>query len=88
MKGADAIAQILKREGVEFMGIIPMNGIEEAAAVVGIRPIIFRQERVGINAADGYSRVTNGRGIGVFSMQSESAQECTQPSAQVAALRA
>ena len=70
MKGADAIAQILKREGVEFMGIIPMNGIEEAAAVAGIRPIIFRQERVGINAADGYSRVTNGRGIGVFSMQS------------------
>ena len=69
MKGADAIARILKQEGVDFMGIIPMNTLEEAAAVNGIRPIIFRQERVGVNVADGYSRVTNGRGIGVFSMQ-------------------
>ncbi len=68
MKGADAIARILKQEGVEQMGIIPMNTLEEAAAVHGIRPMIFRQERVGVNAADGYSRVTNGRGIGVFSM--------------------
>ena len=69
MTGADAIARILKQEGVDHMGIIPMNTLEEAAAVHGIRPMIFRQERVGVNAADGYSRVTNGRGIGVFSMQ-------------------
>ena len=69
MNGANAIAGILKQEGVEFMGIIPMNGLEEAAAIAGIRPIIFRQERVGINAADGFSRVSNGRRIGVFSMQ-------------------
>ena len=70
MRGADVIARILKQEGVEFIGIIPMNTLEEAAAVTGIRPIIFRQERVGVNMVDGYSRVTNGRGIGVFSMQS------------------
>jgi acetolactate synthase-1/2/3 large subunit len=69
MKGADAIARILKQEGVDFMGIIPMNTLEESAAQAGIRPLIFRQERVGVNMADGYSRVTNGRGIGVFSMQ-------------------
>ncbi len=69
MKGADAIARILKREGVDFMGVIPMNTLEEAGAVHGVRPMIFRQERVGVNLADGYSRVTNGRGIGVFSMQ-------------------
>ncbi len=69
MKGADAVARILKQEGVEFMGCIPYNTLEEAAAVAGIRPIIFRQERVGVNLADGYSRVTNGRGTGVFTMQ-------------------
>ena len=69
MKGADAIARILKQEGVDFMGVIPMNTLEEAGAVHGVRPMIFRQERVGVNLADGYSRVTNGRGVGVFSMQ-------------------
>ena len=69
MRGAEAITRILKQEGVDFLGIIPANTLEETAAVTGIRPIIFRQERVGVNMADGYSRVTNGRGIGVFSMQ-------------------
>lgn len=69
MTGADLIARILKQEGVDFMGVIPMNSLEEACAKAGIRPLIFRQERVGVNLADGYSRVTNGRGIGVFSMQ-------------------
>ena len=69
MTGADVIARILKQEGVDFMGVIPMNTLEEAGAVHGVRPMIFRQERVGVNLADGYSRVTNGRGIGVFSMQ-------------------
>ncbi len=69
MTGADLIARILKQEGVDFMGVIPMNTLEEAAARAGIRPLIFRQERVGVNLADGYSRVTNGRGTGVFSMQ-------------------
>ena len=69
MKGADAVAQILKKEGVDFIGCIPYNSLEEAAAVAGIRPLIFRQERVGVNLADGFSRVTNGRGAGVFTMQ-------------------
>ncbi len=69
MTGADVIARILKQEGIDFMGVIPMNTLEEAGAVHGVRPMIFRQERVGVNLADGYSRVTNGRGVGVFSMQ-------------------
>ena len=41
----------------------------EAAAEAGIRPIICRQERVGVGIADGYSRATNGRPPGVFAMQ-------------------
>lgn len=69
MKGSDAIATILKQEGVDFIGCIPYNTLEEAAAKAGIRPLIFRQERVGVNLADGYSRITNGRRTGVFTMQ-------------------
>ncbi len=69
MTGADLIAQILKQEGIDFMGIIPFNSLEEAAAKAGIRPLIFRQERVGVNMVDGYTRVTNGKRTGVFSMQ-------------------
>ena len=52
MTGADLIARILKQEGVDFMGVIPFNTLEEAGAKAGIRPLIFRQERVGVNLAD------------------------------------
>ena len=41
----------------------------ETAVAGGIRPIICRQERVGVDMADGYARVTNGRPPGVFAMQ-------------------
>ncbi|MGE5217279.1 MAG: thiamine pyrophosphate-requiring protein [Chloroflexota bacterium] len=69
MKVVDVIAEILKREGVEFLSCYPTNTMIEAAASAGIRPIVCRQERVGVGIADGFSRVTNGRRIGVFSMQ-------------------
>ena len=69
MKGRDAIAKILKKQGVEFIGLIPYNTLEEAVALESIRPIIFRQERVGVNLIDGYARVSSGRQLGVFTMQ-------------------
>ena len=69
MNGAAAIARILKQEGVENLSCFPSNPIIEAAAAEGIRPIICRQERAGVNIADGFSRVSNGRRIGVFAMQ-------------------
>jgi acetolactate synthase I/II/III large subunit len=69
MKVVDAIAEILKREGVEFLSCYPTNALIEAAASAGIRPIVCRQERVGVGIADGFTRVTNGRRIGVFTMQ-------------------
>ena len=75
MKGADAIANILKREGVDFIGCIPFSTLTEAVAVAGIRPIIFRQERVGVNMADGFSRTTGGRRIGAFTMQAQAGAE-------------
>jgi acetolactate synthase-1/2/3 large subunit len=69
MDGVAAIAKILRQEGVDFIGCVPYQPLLEAAAVAGIRPIIFRQEGTGIHMVDGYSRVTNGRRIGVFMMQ-------------------
>lgn len=69
MKGVEAIAEILKREGVEFIACFPHADLIEACAKVGIRPIVCRQERVGIAIADGFSRTTNGERIGVFVCQ-------------------
>lgn len=69
MKVGDAIAEILKREGVEIIFAYPVNHLLESAARAGIRPIIVRQERVGLHMADALSRLTSGRKIGVFAMQ-------------------
>lgn len=70
MNGYDLIAHCLKAEGVAWMPCFPANPLIEAAARVGIRPLVFRQERGGINAADGYSRQTRGAPVGVFASQS------------------
>ena len=69
MNGYDVVAKILKAEGVEFLSAFPMQPLIDACAKIGIRPIICRQERAGVNLADGYSRTLNGRKFGVFSMQ-------------------
>ncbi len=69
MNGAEAIAEILRIEGAEFIACFPNQPLIEAAAEVGIRPIMCRQERMGMAIADGFSRTTNGKRIGVFTMQ-------------------
>ena len=69
MKVPAAVAEILKREGVEFLIGYPVNTIIEASAQADIRTIIVRQERTGIHMADAVSRLTSGRRIGVFAMQ-------------------
>ena len=69
MKVSDAIADILRREGVETIIGYPVNHILERGAAAGIRPILVRQERTGLHMADAMSRVTSGRKLGVFVMQ-------------------
>ena len=69
MKVANAIAEVLKREGVKFIIGYPVNPIIEAAAEADIRTIIVRQERTGLHMADAVSRLSSGDDIGVFVMQ-------------------
>src|SRR6185503_16086679 len=52
MKGAAAVAEILKREGVQFLIGYPVNTVIEASAQADIRTIIVRQERTGLHMAD------------------------------------
>jgi acetolactate synthase-1/2/3 large subunit len=69
MKVTDAIARVLKEEGVDSLVCYPRNLLIDACAKLEIRPIVCRQERVGVGIADGMSRSTNGRRIGVFAFQ-------------------
>ncbi len=69
MNGAAVIAEILKREGTEFLSCYPRNPVIEPCAAIDIRPILCRQERVGVGIADGYSRIKRGKKNGVFAAQ-------------------
>ncbi len=65
----EAITEILRREGTQFVATFPTNPLLEAIAAAGIKPVVCRQERVGVGIADGFTRVSNGDRIGVFTMQ-------------------
>ena len=69
MNGADVIAHILKLEGTEFLACYPRNPAIDACAAIDIRPILCRQERIGVGMADGFSRIRRGKQNGVFAAQ-------------------
>jgi len=69
MKVLDAVARILKAEGIEWAGCFPSNTLIEAVAEVGINPIMFRQERGAAMAVDGFSRMRNREQFGVLITQ-------------------
>jgi acetolactate synthase-1/2/3 large subunit len=75
VQGSDAIAEVLKIEGVEQVFCFPFTPIIESLADAGIRPIVARQERVAENMADGFSRTTCGRRIGVVTVQQSAGVE-------------
>ena len=75
MNGIEAVARILKLEGVEWLACYPSNPLIEAAAREGIRPIAFRHERGAIMAADGYSRTSDRQRFGVVAVQSQAGAE-------------
>jgi acetolactate synthase-1/2/3 large subunit len=59
----------MRREGVEILCGYPVNHLIEYAAAKDIRPVMVRQERIGLHMADAISRVSSGRKIGAFCMQ-------------------
>ena len=69
MKVAAMMAEILKREGVRVLPAYPLNNLIEAAADIGIPPVIVRQERVAVHMADAISRLSAGDTVGVTCMQ-------------------
>ncbi len=69
MKVGEAIAEIMKREGIEILCGYPVNHLIEFAAAADIRPIMVRQERIGLHMADAISRISSGQKIGAFCMQ-------------------
>lgn len=70
MRGIEAVARILKAEGVEYLFSYPNHPLIDAAAEVGIRPVLARSEKTLINMADGYARATNRRRPSVLVVQS------------------
>jgi acetolactate synthase-1/2/3 large subunit len=69
MNVGQVAAEIMKREGVDVLLAYPLNPLTEFAASAGIRPIIVRQERVGIHMADAISRLHSADKVGVFCCQ-------------------
>src|SRR4051812_3593991 len=69
MKASAAVANILKAEGTEFLFCFPVNALIDECARLDIRPIVARTERTLVNMADGYSRASNGRRLGVATVQ-------------------
>jgi len=69
MKVGEAIAAIMKAEGIEILTGYPVNHLIEYAAAIDIRPVMVRQERIGLHMADAISRLSSGRTIGAFCMQ-------------------
>jgi len=63
MKAVKAIVEILRMEGVKFVSCFPPNSLINVSAEAGIRTILARQERVAVNIADGYTRVSFQPGV-------------------------
>ena len=63
------IAEVMKREGVDVLLTYPLNSLTERCAEVDIRPIVVRQERIGVHMADAIARLTSGEKVGVFACQ-------------------
>jgi len=69
LKATNGLVRILKTEGVTWVSTFPVSGINNACGEEGIQNLMMRTERFAVAVADGYSRVSNGKQIGVCSVQ-------------------
>ena len=79
IKTSTAIANILKTEGTRYLFSFPVNPLLEECAKIDVRPIVTRTERTLVNIADGYSRTSNGRLLGVAAVQHGPGSENAYP---------
>ena len=65
VKAANGLARILKMEGVPWVSTFPVCNVNNALGQEGIPMLMMRDERYAAALADGFSRVTGGKKIGV-----------------------
>ncbi|MDQ0392955.1 thiamine pyrophosphate-requiring protein [Labrys monachus] len=76
MNGAEVVAAILKREGVERIIGFPHSELIETTAALGMPPLITRTERIAVNIADGFTRVSGARRLAAVTVQYGPGAEC------------
>ena len=69
VKAENGLVRILKKEGIEWVSTYPSTVINNACGEEGIKNLMMRTDRYAIAVADGFSRCSDGRRIGVCSVQ-------------------
>jgi acetolactate synthase-1/2/3 large subunit len=85
MKVGTAIAKILKMEGIDCATCFPSNPLFDFCAEEGIRLVLFRNENVAAQAADGFTRASFGKRHGVLLVQAGPGLEVALPGIRQAA---
>ena len=65
IKAANGFARVLKTEGIPWVSCYPTNHVNNALGEEGVPILMMGEERFAVAVADGVSRVTNGKQIGV-----------------------
>ncbi len=65
IKAANGVARILKAEGTPWVSCYPTNHVNNALGEEGVPILMMGEERFAVAVADGFSRVTCGKQIGV-----------------------
>jgi acetolactate synthase-1/2/3 large subunit len=65
IKAANGLARILKAEGIPWVSCYPTNHVNNALGEEGVPILMMGEERFAVAVADGFSRVTAGKQIGV-----------------------
>ncbi|MCL4535464.1 MAG: thiamine pyrophosphate-binding protein [Bacteroidetes bacterium] len=68
VKAANGLARILKAEGVPWVSTFPTCGVNNSLGEEKVPIVMMREERFAAAIADGFSRVTGGKNIGVFTV--------------------
>ena len=66
-----AIAKVLKEEGIEWVSTFPVCRVNNALGEENVPMIMMRDDRYAVALADGFSRVTAGKKIGVCTVQGD-----------------